>query len=259
MITDRSENPLRATGEFDFDFRYQSIGWTTGDASGGHDGLGGYPAVVGFSAGDGNPNHYFTLPASGDQNMLIALPGTVGNTGVAGLWHFEVSHPYTLLGDSSDTANYANSAGAVTVNSGGGDDRVTGSPFDDRMNGGDGNDTLIGGAGNDVLRGGAGADRLVGGSGNDTFVFYQGDLPTVGAIDQILDFHGAGGWNTGEQDFLYLQGFGPGATMTYQADFSGDPTKQIYKIHSTAGDALLLVQMADGTNHLVAGDYGFWV
>jgi Ca2+-binding RTX toxin-like protein len=259
VITDRSSDPFRAKGEFDFEFRYQAINWTTGDASGGHHGLGGYPAIAGFSAGDGDPNHYFSLPASGNQDLLLALPGTVGNTGVAGLWQFQVSHPYTLLGSSNDTVDYSHNAGAVTVNSDGGNDRITGSAFGDKLNAGDGNDTVIGGAGNDVIRGGAGSDRMVGGTGNDTFVFYAGDLPSTGAIDQVQDFHGAGGWSTGEQDFLYFQGFGPGATLTYQSDLGGDATRQIYKLHSSAGDVLLLVQMADGTNHLVSGDYGFWV
>jgi len=40
-------------GNFDIEFRYEAINWTTGDASGGSNGLGGTVARAGFSAGDG--------------------------------------------------------------------------------------------------------------------------------------------------------------------------------------------------------------
>ncbi len=49
-------------GDFDIVFRYEAVNWTTGDSSGGSGGLGGTPARAGYSAGDGNPSHYFELP-----------------------------------------------------------------------------------------------------------------------------------------------------------------------------------------------------
>ncbi len=49
-------------GNFDIVFRYESINWTTGEASGGMDGLGGTPARAGYSAGDNNSADYFELP-----------------------------------------------------------------------------------------------------------------------------------------------------------------------------------------------------
>ncbi|OUR86225.1 hypothetical protein A9Q85_06395, partial [Cycloclasticus sp. 44_32_T64] len=53
-------------GNFSFEFRYEDINWTTGDASGGTDGLGGSVATAGWSAGDGE--NFFALPQSGEQD-----------------------------------------------------------------------------------------------------------------------------------------------------------------------------------------------
>jgi Bacterial Ig-like domain/Nidogen-like len=77
-------------GNFDIVYRYESINWTTGSASGGTNGLGGTPARAGYSAGDGNSAHYFELPQSGIQAALLALPTTAGNTGIAGVDVFQV-------------------------------------------------------------------------------------------------------------------------------------------------------------------------
>lgn len=78
----------RGGGDFDMVFRYGSINWTTGDASGGEDGLGGQVAHAGFSAGNGAD--YFELPQSGSQSGMLGLEATMGNTGASGLWVFEV-------------------------------------------------------------------------------------------------------------------------------------------------------------------------
>jgi hypothetical protein len=77
-------------GNFDIVFRYQSINWTTGDASGGLNGLGGSVARVGYSAGDGNAAHYFELPGSGNQPAMLGLESATGNTGIAGVDVFQV-------------------------------------------------------------------------------------------------------------------------------------------------------------------------
>lgn len=71
-------------GNFDIVFRYEAINWTSGDASA------GFAAQAGYSAGDGNPAHYFGLPQSGNAAMLLALPTTEGNTGIAGVDVFQV-------------------------------------------------------------------------------------------------------------------------------------------------------------------------
>ncbi|HZE16998.1 MAG TPA: nidogen-like domain-containing protein, partial [Mycobacterium sp.] len=78
-------------GNFDIVFRYESINWTTGDASGGSGGLGGDIARAGYSAGDGIAGHYYELSGSGLQNAMLALSSTPGDTGVAGVQVFEVN------------------------------------------------------------------------------------------------------------------------------------------------------------------------
>jgi hypothetical protein len=79
-------------GDFDIVFRYEDVNWTTGDSSGGHAGLGGDIARAGYSAGDGNPGHYFELPQSGHQDQILALESTPGNTfpAIDGVDVFEV-------------------------------------------------------------------------------------------------------------------------------------------------------------------------
>ena len=77
-------------GDFDIEFRYEYMSWTTGNASGGSNGLGGTPARAGFTASTGNPDAYFELPASGNQAALLQLHEVVGNTGQTGIWEFSV-------------------------------------------------------------------------------------------------------------------------------------------------------------------------
>jgi len=62
------------------------IQWTTGDASGGSNGLGGIPAQGGFNAGDGV--RFFSIP--GSQTAAIVDIETTSNVGVPGLWMFRV-------------------------------------------------------------------------------------------------------------------------------------------------------------------------
>lgn len=80
----------RGNGDFDIVFRYEDINWSAGTASGGNPqtGLGGTPARAGFSAGNGQD--FFELPQSGNEGAIVNLENTVGNTGVTGLWVFEV-------------------------------------------------------------------------------------------------------------------------------------------------------------------------
>lgn len=54
--------------------------WTTGDASGGVNGLGGVPAQVGFDAGDGT--NFFSQPGSQTADVLNLV--SQSNMGVPG-------------------------------------------------------------------------------------------------------------------------------------------------------------------------------
>ncbi len=77
-------------GDFNIEFRYENIDWTTGDVSGGENGLGGTVARAGWTASTGDPDAYFELPVSGDQAGILALDETAGNTGEIGIWSFDV-------------------------------------------------------------------------------------------------------------------------------------------------------------------------
>lgn len=131
-------------GTMDVVFRYDSIEWTSGDLQGGSGGLGGTPALIGYRMDSSGALTF--LGASGDQAGLLALPTTLGNTGVAGLYVFQ-------MGD-----------GALG-------DPVEGTAGNDTLAGTDGVDTLLGLGGNDVLFGSAGADVMDGGQGIDRVDF----------------------------------------------------------------------------------------
>ena len=63
------------------------IQWTTGDSSGGTNGLGGNEAVAGYDAGDGE--NFFNIPGSGTSEIInIARTSNVGNLG---MWIFITS------------------------------------------------------------------------------------------------------------------------------------------------------------------------
>jgi hypothetical protein len=77
----------RGSGDYDVLFRYEDVNWTTGEASGGSDGLGGTVARAGFSAGNGAD--FFELAGSGDQTAMLALDETPGSNAVPGVRLFE--------------------------------------------------------------------------------------------------------------------------------------------------------------------------
>ena len=83
ILTDRNDI---AQGDFDIEYRYEQLQWTTGGASGGSNGLGGTPAQMGYDAGD-NKNFY-RHPGSGTAAILALT--TTSNVGEPGVWRFEV-------------------------------------------------------------------------------------------------------------------------------------------------------------------------
>ncbi|WEF33272.1 nidogen-like domain-containing protein [Pseudoduganella chitinolytica] len=85
VLKDQSATTGHA-GDFDMEFRYGQLQWTTGDASGGAGGLGGRAAVAGWNAG-AETNSY-SLVGSGTQNVLgLASDSNIGSDGV---WRFHV-------------------------------------------------------------------------------------------------------------------------------------------------------------------------
>ncbi|MBL8703623.1 MAG: VCBS domain-containing protein, partial [Rhodospirillales bacterium] len=89
----------RGNGDFDIVFRYESINWTTGDASDGEGGLGGTPARAGYTAGNGED--YYELPGSGNQNAMLGLDQATGNTGEVGVFVFQVRNGEVVGGSGS--------------------------------------------------------------------------------------------------------------------------------------------------------------
>ena len=74
------------------------IQWTTGDHSGGTNGLGGTAAQAGFNAGDGN--HSATVP--GSQTPSIINIANTSNVDVPGMWIFQVDGDIRSGGCSLD-------------------------------------------------------------------------------------------------------------------------------------------------------------
>ncbi|MGD9884500.1 MAG: nidogen-like domain-containing protein, partial [Reyranella sp.] len=95
------------TGDFDIQFRYEAINWTTGDASGGSGGLGGDVAVAGYSAGDGV--NFFQLPQSGNQAGMLGLP-SASNVATPGLFTFSVRNGIPVVALFSVSAASADKA-----------------------------------------------------------------------------------------------------------------------------------------------------
>jgi hypothetical protein len=95
VLIDRDDT---GAGNFDVEFRYEDINWTTGTASGGVDGLGGTPAQAGYDAGDGI--NFFTLPGS-RTDEIVNLDTADSNTGTAGIWTFAVRDG-ELPGDTAE-------------------------------------------------------------------------------------------------------------------------------------------------------------
>jgi Ca2+-binding RTX toxin-like protein len=118
-----------------------------------------------------------------DQN-----PQTITYTGIERIVISGVVNSATPLitGDTADEINITGATAAVTVSTGGGNDRIV-SAVTFTANGGAGDDTIIGSGQDDVLRGDEGNDRLEGGAGSDTLNGGTGVDVTVGGAGN--DFH----------------------------------------------------------------------
>ncbi|HWA45583.1 MAG TPA: nidogen-like domain-containing protein [Hypericibacter adhaerens] len=191
-------------GNFSFEFRYENIDWTTGDASGGSGGLGGVVARAGWNSGDGSD--FYELPQSGNQGEMLGLE-TTSNPGTDpdGNWVFNVVGGHVVGND--------------------GDDTIDGGNGDDSILGGSGSDSLLGGADNDTLDGGSGSDRLLGGDGNDRLDGGGHDTGEGAGVDTLM---GEGGNDTlvfGDADNVYDGGNGVDALELHQSvDFTQGPT-----------------------------------
>jgi Ca2+-binding RTX toxin-like protein len=181
---------LVSTGNQNFDivYRYEDISWTTGTASGGTDeGLGGYVARAGFSAGDGS--NYYEFYFSGNENFMLNLENTtLAGSSEAGVWRFPVTAG-SIIGIGLENANdtLAGTTGNDIMDGRSGDDILGGGEGDDVIAGGEGNDDLSGGAGDDQLITGDGSDVVDGGDGTDA-IFYAGIRNTLD-VSITVNYH----------------------------------------------------------------------
>lgn len=177
----------RGGGDFDIIYRYEAVNWTTGNASGGSGGLGGTVARAGYSAGSGNTN-YFELGQSGNQDAMLALDTTMGNSGRTGVYTFSVRNG-NVLAIGNDVLD--GGAGNDILNGGAGSDSLVGGEGDDRFTtavGDSGNDTISGGDGADRFEENTGNDILDGGAGDDTFlVSYTGGAAVTATGGEGVD------------------------------------------------------------------------
>jgi len=159
----------QGSGDFDIIMRYERIDWTlsTGEEDAG---------AQAFISANLLPNQI----QLGNQPEI--LESVIGNTGIHGLWLFEMR-------GGGNAANQPVSGLALNGTTVG--DVLNGGSNDDILRGFEGNDILRGNDGNDWLRGGDGADILNGGLGDD-FIFggeTEADLRDVvyagGGNDQI--------------------------------------------------------------------------
>ncbi|MCZ8152029.1 MAG: Hint domain-containing protein [Rhodobacteraceae bacterium] len=164
---------------------------------------GGSDATDGNPGGTENGNAGDRLDLSWESGSLTVTLGTNPESGTVNGLDGDAGIDLTfseieiiLTGDGDDTVAGSAATGAVTLNTGAGNDVIaTGSGNDsivadtgnDSVQAGAGNDTVAGGAGNDSLDGGAGADSLIGGAGNDTVAGGDGDDTLVGSAgDRLL-------------------------------------------------------------------------
>ena len=178
---------------------------------GGNDTLFGHAGDDVLDGGDGDD----TLSGGDGDDVLI---GGVGADDLDG-------------DDGTDTASYAESNAAVTVDLAtgtgtGGDaqgdtlaqiENLTGSDHDDVLTGDTGDNVLMGGAGDDVLSGGDGVDTLIGAAGDDTIHGGGGNDVINGGLGNDTMFGEAG-------DDLFIAGNNGPATSSWVDGGAGSDT-----------------------------------
>lgn len=220
-------------GNFDLIFRYETIEWTTGTAEDDTGALAGiFDPVSAQNTSFGN---------------VSTLPDRHGNTGVQGLWAFEVRNGAVngvslddavtngtagadqIIGGIVDDFIFGG-AGADVIIGGFGEDEITGGSGHDTLTGSARSDLLIGGEGDDFLNGGWGHDRQTGGEGSDRF-FHLG-IPDHGS-DWITDYTDEDmlvfGGSARPEDFLvqYAETPGAGQAGIREAFVTYRPTEEI--------------------------------
>ncbi len=132
-------------------------------------------------------------------------------------------------------------------------------------------DKMAGGAGKDTLEGHAAFNQYFGGAGSDTFVVsakfaglaHEGaSLAFADQYAYMADFQGAGGYSSGDNDFIALSGFGAGSHLDLaHVGTSGTSGATLYYYTITdgvTGDVTNFVINSVNGHGLAAGDYAFY-
>ena len=179
--------------------------------------------AISYQAGDLNFNK-----ATGFERLVQE------NAGEANITFFGGDRSLREVDISDSTGNSTVDASdltsAIRVESGSGNDTLSGGSQADNIGGGDGNDTITGGAGADSLTGGAGADTLTGGAGEDQYNIDAG-------ADDITDF----GVGVDKVDITAGATLAAAVTADYTAGAAGD-------IDNAAAAADAVFTVADDVN-----------
>ena len=169
-----------------------------------------------------------------------------GGTGIDTLDVTFFSGAY-VLNMTTGVTNFAGETAVnfENVNTGAGNDKITGNSSNNVINTDAGNDTIDGGNGNDTLIGGSGTDTMTDGGGNDIYRFLTISDSQVGAArdiltdftrgvdkidlsaidanttiagDQAFTFVGTGGIGSGGQFNYFISG----SSLIVQAEIEGD-------------------------------------
>ncbi len=220
----------RGSGDFDVEFRYEDIRWTTGDNSGGTNGLGGTVARAGISTGSSN---FVELAQSGiGTNGMLDLEVSPGanSSNNSGTWLFEIR---------------TGSIEGFSLNGTDADDVLNGGSDGDTINGSNGDDVIEGKAGNDTLAGNFGQDTVNGGSGND--VIDGGDDGQTDSLD------GGAGTDT----ITYQSAFGGvQVSLASQTAFVGGGTDIITNFENATGSSFSDIITGDSTDNSISGGNG---
>jgi len=100
LVLHNRESETGGSGNFDIEFRYDRLEWTTGDASEGSGGLGGIEAVAGYDSGTGE---FLTLPGSLSAEVLDLASTSNVNIDTPGLWTTAIRNGIMSDGSTSDT------------------------------------------------------------------------------------------------------------------------------------------------------------
>ncbi|HEU5225049.1 MAG TPA: calcium-binding protein [Actinomycetota bacterium] len=157
--------------------------------------------AIDLALGDGTDSLVITGQSTADaigfgvNGISLDAGGTPDVTGVGTIEGFTVNS-----GDGDDTVSGREDGGlgdvfaaALTIDGDVGNDVLTGGDGGDQISGGSGDDTLKGGAGDDTVDGGSGADVVSGGDGSDVVMGDSGSDQLKGGDGGDTVEGGAGG------------------------------------------------------------------